>query len=293
MTWTFLAGLTLALCVTSPSRAERPSLVIQASTAWEAAELSRAAELYEEALKQGGLQPADVLVAYARIGTVRAAMSNKVAALSAFRVAAALNPTFELPSEAGPKAAALYKKARADADQRGGKLELKAEVPTQGAAGAEFVVVAHMPEAFVPLIVDIGIAVYDPSLMTSVKPWSTKKPSATQVRFEVPGRVVLAGASLLVRVDALDEYGNSWVSAQSRVRVQARNDDAYATFGTADDPFRDDTPKQKPAEKSKGYGFWSSPWPWVIGGAVVVGGTAAYLMTRPTNDVTVSEPAWR
>jgi hypothetical protein len=267
--------------------------VIQASTAWEAAELSRAAELYEEALKRGGLEPADVLVAYARIGTVRAATNNRVAASAAFRVAAALNPTFELPSEAGPKAEALYKKARADAQQLGGKLQLKAEVPTQGVAGAEFVVVAHVPEAFVPLIVDIGISVYDPSLMTSVKPWSTKKPAATQVRFEVPGRVVLAGASLLVRVDALDGYGNSWVSEQSRVRVQARNDDAYASFGPTDDPFRDDTPKKKPSEKSKGHGFWGSPWPWVIGSAVLVGGAAGYLMTRPTNDVTVSAPAWR
>ena len=269
---------------------DKPALLLQASKAWEEAELSKASELYDKALKEGDLFPADVLVAYARIGTVRAAMGEKNAALSAFRVAAALDPAFELPSEAGPKAKALYQQARKDAERQGGKLEITAEVPTQSSPGAEFVVVAHVAEAFVPLIVDIGITVQDPSVGSSrTKAWSTKKPADTKVTFEVPGKVVMAGANLLVRVDAMDGNGNRWASTQARVKVEGRSG-GYASYGSADDPFRDEGKKK---DKKKSDGFWGSPWPWVIGGAVVAGGVAAYFVTRPGDDVTVSAPAWR
>ena len=38
----------------------------------------------------------------------------------------------------------------------------------------------------------------------------------------------------------------------------------------------------------KGGSFWSSPWPYIIGGIAVVGaGTAVYYGTRPPQTVTV------
>lgn len=280
----------LALLLGGPALAqdEKPSLLVQASKAWEVADLNAAADLYDKALKEGGLFPADVIVAYVRIGTVRAAMGQNSAALSAFRVAAALDPSFELPSEAGPKAKSVYKKARKDAQQQGGKLEVVMEAPTQSAPGAEFVVIARVDEAFAPLIVDIGITVQDPSVSTStIKPWSTKQPADTQVQFEVPGKVVMAGANLLVRVDALDSYGNRWASAQSRVKVEGQS----ATYGALDDEDFEEEEETKKEEDSDG--FWSSPWPWVIGGAILVGGAATYLMTRPSDEVLVSAPAWK
>ena len=40
-------------------------------------------------------------------------------------------------------------------------------------------------------------------------------------------------------------------------------------------------------------GFWNSPWPWVIGGAILVGGAATYLMSRPGDEVLVSAPTWK
>lgn len=290
-----LVVVALVLATTGLAHADgkRTSLLLQAAKAWENAELNEAAELYDKALKEGGLFPPDVLVAYARIGTVRAAMGEKNAALSAFRVAAALDPTFELPSEAGPKAKAIYKQARKDAERQGGKLEITAEVPTQSASGAEFVVVAQIAEAFVPLIVDVGITVQDPSISTStVKPWTTKKPADTKVEFVVPGKVVMAGANLLVRVDALDSFGNRWASTQARVKVEGQ----AGTYGGIDpnDPFFDDGEDEKKGkDKEESGGFWSSPWPWVIGGAILVGGTAGYFMSRPGDEVTVSAPAWR
>ena len=268
---------------TPAANAEPP--LVRAQKAWEEAQLNEASDLYEAALKEGGLYPDDVLVAHARIGTVRAAMGQTNAALSAFRVAAVLNPAFELPSEAGPKAKALYKKARAEAEKQGGKLEITAEVPTQSPAGAAFTVTAHVPEAFVPFIVDVGISVSDPSVSSStVKAWGENQPAAEAVTFEVPGKVVMAGANLLVRVDALDGHGNRWASSQSRVRVESIKTAPSLGLGNSLEP---------PAPEKKNKGFWASPWPWVIGGAVVVGGTATYFATRPTSDVTISAPTWR
>ncbi len=271
---------------------DKEALLLEAAKAWENADLSKAANLYDKALKEGALFPADVLVAYARIGTVRAAMNKRNAALSAFRVAAALDPTFELPSEAGPKAEAIYEKARQDAKRQGGKLEVSAEVPTQSAQGAEFVVVAHIAEAFVPLIVEVGITVQDPSISTStVKPWTDEKQADTKVEFVVPGKVVMAGANLLVRIDALDSHGNRWASTQARVKVEGQPKGYGAV--DPDDPFFDDDGKKKKKDDDDPGGFWSSSWPWVIGGAIIVGGTATYFMSRPGDEVTVGSPSWQ
>jgi hypothetical protein len=265
------------------------SLLMQAAKAWDAADLTTAGQLYEKALNQGGLYPSDVLVAYSRLGTVQAAMGQQNAALSSFRVAAALDPAFELPSEAGPKAKQIYKKARADAQKQGGKLDVTAEVPTSSSPGQSFSVTAHLPESFVPLIDSVGITVRDPSV-PSMKPFTSKKPAATQVSFEVPGKVVIPGASLLVRVDALDGHGNRWASNETRVKVEGKN--VPAPLVTKEpSPDDDDQPKDKDKNKSKG--FWSSPWPWVIGGAIVVGSVATYFMTRPTDEVNITAPQWR
>jgi len=282
----WLSWAAVVLCVALPVSADE-TLLMQAAKAWEAAELTQAAKLYQQALDEGGLYPSDVLVAYTRLGTVQAAMNQQNQALSSFRIAAALDPSFELPSEAGKKAQGLYKKARAEAQKTGGgKLEVTAEVPTSSQPGHSFGVVAHTGSAFVPLIQDIGITVRDPSV-PSMKPFTAKKPAAETVDFEVPSKVVISGASLLVRVDALDAHGNRWASSESRVKVDQRQAAAPTLMK---DPTEDDD-----AEKDKGKkkGFWASPWPWVIGGAIVVGSVATYFMVRPTDDVTVAAPGWR
>ena len=287
--WLLITGFVLGLTFTSPAQAEASGYLLKAAKAWENAELKKAADLYQKALDEGGLYPPDVLVAYARIGTVRAAMRQKTAALSAFRIAAVLDPSFELPSEAGRIAQRLYKKARKEAVQ-GGKLTVTAEVPSSANAGKPFVVVAHMDEAYVPLVVNIGITVQDPSISGgSVRPWTAKKPADTTVKFKVPGKVVVSGANLLVRVDALDGNDNRWASSQARVVV--RGGKAELHFSPQEDPFWDE--KKKKGKKKKGGSFWTSPWPWVIGGVVVAGGAAAYFMTRPSTDyVQVQAPTW-
>jgi len=290
-----------ALCVVGPAVAQqakpaaaqqgkkgaKPSLLVEAAKAWEEGDLTEAGDLYDQALKQGGLAPADVLTAYVRIGTVFAAMRQESRAQSAFRVAAILDPEFTLPTEAGKKAVDLFKKARKDAEHYGGKLEVKAEMPAESLPGASFAVVVTIDETFTPLLTDVRVTVQDPSVSTStVRPWTSKMPVDSELRFDVPGEVVTRGTNLLVRVDALDEYGNRWASTQSRVQVS--NPDGAAGFG--DDPWADDDPRAK--SQSSG-GFWSSPWPWVIGGAVLVGaGAATFFATRPSNEAQVRAPSW-
>jgi hypothetical protein len=61
----------------------------------------------------------------------------------------------------------------------------------------------------------------------------------------------------------------------------------------AKEPSPDDDENKEKDTKKKGKGFWSSPWPWVIGGAIVVGTVATILMTRPTDSVDVKAPQWR
>ena len=51
----------------------------------------------------------------------------------------------------------------------------------------------------------------------------------------------------------------------------------------------------KPPEKDKGGGggFFAGPLPWIIGGALIVGGIVAYAVTRKPADVSVGSPAWK
>jgi hypothetical protein len=281
-----MAWVAFALLLTGTARADE-ALALQAAKAWDAAELNRASDLYEKALQEGGLYPSDVLVAYARIGTVQAAMGQTNAALSAFRVAAALDPAFELPSEAGPKARNLYKQARSDAMKQGGKLEVLVEVPSSSAPDTEFIVTAHVSEAFAPLIQDMGISVRDPSV-GSMKAWTTTKPAASAVSFEVPAKAVIAGANLLVRVDALDAHGNRWASTEKRVKV----DQSAATASPMGGGMNSSRHGEDRHKESGQGGFWATPWPWIIGGAIVAGGVATYFLTRSPNEVTIQAPQW-
>lgn len=282
-----LLSATLLIGGTAIANKGQNTLLAQAASAWEEADLEKSAQLYEKALKKGGLYPSDVVVAYVRIGTVHAAQGNNDAAMSAFRVAAALDPSFELPPEAGPKAKKVFKKASEEAVQQGGKLTITMESPDTSEAGMEFIVTAYMDEAFAPLVIDVGVTVQDPSVATSsVKPWSTKKQADTEVSFEIPGKVVIGGSNLLVRVDALDSYGNRWASSQARVRVRGAP------------PIEHDAEREgslpKDEKESKEGGFWSSPWTWVIGGAVLAGaGVGAYFLFRPPSERPVGAPVWR
>jgi hypothetical protein len=262
-----------------PEKAEKSgaATLAQAADKWEQAMLTEALPLYEQALKEGGLYPADVVVAYARIGTVQALKKNKEAALSSFRVAAVIDPQFQLPSESGKEARKLYEDARKAAAKQGGKLEIAGEAPERVDASKSFTVVAKVPEAFAPVVEKVGIEVRD-SLGKGIS-WKSDQPSTTSVTFEVPGKFVPGATTLLVRVSALDQFGNRWATQELKVKVRE---------GQVEAP-----PVAPVEEKKESGGFFSGPWPYVIGGAVLLVGVGAFLITRPANEVKVGAPTWR
>ena len=256
----------------------------EAADKWEQGALTDAEPLYQKALDQGGLGPSDVVIAYSRIGTVNAAMGKREAALSSFRVAAVIDPSFVLPAESGPVAKKLYEEARKAAQKQGGKLEITAEAPDRGEAGKGFTVKAKLPEAFAPVVDRIGIDVRDPLSKTGA--WKSDQPATAEVTFDVPGKAVAGGTTLVVRVSALDTHGNRWASYEARVKVREAKTDT-AIVG-AERP-----PEEGEDEKKSKSGFWSSPWPYAIGGAIVVGAVATFFLTRPASNVTVGAPQWR
>ncbi len=266
--------------VAKPADASKPDsaangTLAQAAAKWEEAALTDAAPLYEKALKEGGMFPADVIIAYSRIGTVQALMKQRDAALSSFRVAAVIDPQFQLPSESGKLAKELYEKARKDAAKQGGKLEVTMEAPEKPVEPNQgFTVVAKIDEAFAPVVDKIGIEVRDTTAKSGG--WKSDQPSTSSVTFEVPAKVVTGSTTLLVRVSALDQNGNRWAMKETRVKVKEGKVEPVEA--------------PPPPEEKKGGGFFSTPWPYAIAGVIVVGAVVAFLATRPPSEANVGAP---
>ena len=287
--WISSLVLATALGVASPAAARDDASPYEtAKTAWETGDLDGATPLYEQAVTEGGLNAAQVVEASARVGTYMAASGKPEKALSSFRLCAAIDPGFQLPPESGPKAAALYARARKEAAQMGGKLELTAEVPTHAEPGRKVSVVAHIPEGFAPLADKITIEVKDPA---GGKPWRSSAPADATVTFDVPGSAITSGANLFVRFAAVDAHGNRYAEAEARLKVKGRAPVVEAVpEPTPDD---EDEEAKPPPPASAGFWSWSSPWPYAIGGAILAGSIGIYAATRPSDSVTVNAPAWR
>jgi len=109
-----------------------------------------------------------------------------------------------------------------------------------------------------------------------------------------------------VRLDALDAHDNRGVSVEKKVKsgpapaepvpvaVPVTPPPSSAQAKTAPDWSKPVPEPKKDKDDSKKGGFWSSPWPYVIGGvALAAGGAAVYVATRPTDDVAVGGAAVR
>lgn len=281
------AALLTALCIASApasAYAEDKTFLAQAAEKWEQGAITDAAPLYEKALAQGGMFPPDVVLAHARIGTVLAATGKKEAALNAFRVAAVIDPGFQLPAESGPVAKKLYEEARKQAQKQGGKLEVTVEAPEKVDAQKPFTVTAKLPEAFAPVVDKIGIEVRDTA--TQKAGWKADQAATATMTFDVPGKHVPGGTTLIVRVSALDASGNRWAMADAKVRVKEGKSEVVAA--TTDVPPEKDE-RDKPAKK----GFFSGPWPYVVVGAIVAVGIVGYAATRSPSHADVSSPQWK
>lgn len=286
MKQTLSVGCLLVALFASPARAAdsagAPALR-QARAAWERGALDTAEPLYREALEKGGLAPNEVLEGYVRIGAIRASLGKKDQAIAAFRAAAILDSGFAVPSEAGPKGPALAERARKDTAKIG-SLKLSLRAPKETPAGKSFHVTAQIDAAHVRMVNKVGLVAKDG---TSGKETTLEATTAETVDFEVPADLTLPSASLVLRVDALDRNGNRVASVEERVKVPEAPPQPAVSAG----PIATSPPARSPDERArKGSGFWSSPWPYVLGGMALAGaGTAVYFGTRPSEDVSVGQ----
>ncbi len=250
----------------------------KARAAWEKGIFDKAEPLYREALEQGGLAPEEVLEGFVRLGSIRAALGKKDAAIAAFRAASVLDATFTLPPEAGTKAVALAEKAKRDTAKIG-SIALGARVPKDASPGKPITITATLDKAHLSVVAKIGVVAKDG---TTGKQITLDAKPAEELDFEIGPDLVLPGANLAIRIDALDAHQNRLASVEERIRIP----DAVKPDPVAVNP--PPVPTAPDPTLRRGGSFWSSPWPYVIGGMALAGaGAAAYFGTRPPPVVSV------
>ena len=261
-----------------------PTDLSRARDAWSNADYEQVPSLFRKAIETGGLAKADVVDAYVRTGAALAIAGKKSPAIAAFRKAALLDPDFQLPPEAGKKALALAATARKQ-QARAGVLVLDVEAPAQVDVGTVVGVDVSVSPENAPLLSAIALAAHD---SLAGKTYEHRSTAASQVHFEIPARMALPSATLVVHVRASDTHDNELATIEKRVHVAAAIPvvaasplDILAPAAPAVSPRRD--------EPASSGGFWHSPWPYIIGGAALAaGGAALYFGTRSTDDVNIS-----
>jgi hypothetical protein len=287
-----LAGAALAADTSAGGPALR-----QARAQWDRGSLEQAELLYREALEKGGLAPSEVLEGYVRLGSIRAALKKKDQAFAAFRAASILDATFTVPTEAQALGLQLADKAKRDTAKIG-SIQLAIQVPKETAAAKSFKVTATLDKGHLPIVSKIGVTAKDG---TTGKEISLDAKPDESVEFEIGSDITLPGASILIHVDALDGHANRLASAEDRVRVPdsgAGVAPAVATNNTQSSTTSSGTTTTTTKQADTvapirhGGGFWSSPWPYVIGGIAVAGiGTSIFFATRPAENIAVGAPA--
>jgi len=270
------------LGVAAPLRAQPSSTLVRARACWDRGEFDIAETLYNEAIERGGLERAELLDAYVRLGASRAVMGKRDMALAAFRKAAFVEPKFATPPEAGKKVAALADKARRE-EEKIGSIQLRVSAPSTAPAAQTFRVETTLDATHAAVIAKIGLDVREP---VSGAEHRATAPAATDVVFDVPGRLAVSESTLVVRAFALDAHENRLAVAEQRVRVEAAPAGASTRIAAPAVALR---PVPPPTDADKGTGgFWSSPWPYVLGGAALAaGGAALWIGTRPSEDVSL------
>jgi hypothetical protein len=269
-----------------------------ARAAWERKHFAAAELSYKSALDHGGLAPADTLDAYVHLGAARARLGKKELARVAFRQAALIDRHFKTPPEAGKRAAAIAALARRD-EAKVGSIALNATIPPSVAAGESFGVTTTLDSKHAALTAKVSIETSDP---LSGKHWETSDVASAEMRFDVPANVVTPGANLIVRVDALDPHNNRLATREQRVRVEAlpapppavtelvpAKTGAPPPAPPAAATFTADLGESKPAKEGQKHGgILSSPWFYVVGGAVLAaGGAFAFYELRPSENVSL------
>lgn len=193
------------------------------------------------------------------------------------------NPTFTVPPEAGKKAMALAERARRD-QRRIGSLAVSAQVPEEVASAAPFGVDVALAPSKSAIIDAVSLEVRDP---LAVRAYKQSAPPDSRIHFEVPTRMTLPDASLLIRVRVVDVHENELISFEKHIHVARATTPPPPAVIAALRPHGNN--RSHASSSSSGGGFWNTAWPYVIGGvALAAGGAAVYFGTRPTADAYVA-----
>jgi hypothetical protein len=273
-----------AILLSAPALAQADDVqpIAAAEEAWAMGEIAKAGTLYEKALVDGGLPPSDTIAALVRAGAYRASKNNTQGALSAFRMAVIIDPTYEYPEKAGAKGKALYERAQKEASTQvplaielTGPKKLKPEEP--------FEVTAALPEQYAPLFEALTIRVDDGS---GTALHVEEKPSDASVTFEIPGSAAAPGSSIEVRVSAIGAQKNEWVRSVLRFAIDAPKPPPAAL-----------APVQEPPPPAAEKGFFQTKWPFVIGGGVLAVAAAvvvvAVVASSSPTAVNINAPTWQ
>ncbi len=264
---------------TDPPAAGQSALA-RARVSWDKGDYDVAEPLYAEAIDTGGLTPVDTLDAYVHLGCARAVLGKKAGALAAFKMAALLDVHFDVPAEAGKRAATAADQAR-DLQARTGPLVLHAAIPDAVAAGSSAHVDVTLDAGHASLPGSrLGIHASDrdgrASHVDSVR-------AARAASFDLPAALSLPSATLRVRVDWLDGHANRLASLEESIHVKplsATDSTPALAIGATGARAPDD---------GRGRGFWHTAWPYILGSAALAaGGVAVYFAGRSGDDVNVT-----
>jgi hypothetical protein len=281
----FVAVLTAAEPVYAQSAPLPGDTAMQhARSAWDSGDFDLAPGLYQAALNAGGLKRNDVLEAYVRMGCALAASNKIKPSLAALRHAALLDPNFTVPPEAGKKAIAVAIKARRE-QKRVGSLTLSAQVPDEVASGEAFGVDVSLGSVKNSPVDTISVEARD---SLSARSFKHSTFADARVHFEVPARMTLPDASLVIAVSAVDSHENELATFERHIHVKHAAPPPPPPIVAVLRP-QPEHPRSKTTKStSSGGGFWHTAWPYIIGGTVLAaGGAAIYVGTRPTSDVYV------
>lgn len=278
----------------------------QARAAWERGSLEASEPLYRDALEKGGLSPTEVLEGYVRLGAIRATLGKKDSSLAAFRAASVLDASFNVPSEGGIKAMRIAEKAKKDTAKIG-SIRLSVQTPSTVTAGKSFKVGATIDRAHLRMLKKVALVAKDTRDSAPGKELVLEATPDESVEFDVSADMTTPGASLSIRVDALDAHDNRLASGDERVRVPdnqvgavvaaapgASSKSSTARPESSVGPTMQTPPPIEDRSARTGGSFWSSPWPYIIGGIALAGtGAAVYFGTRPSDNVSVGSAGVR
>lgn len=233
--------------------------------------LDEALASFEQALAAPGNEPGQLTTIHLHLGILRASLGDADGARNAFEVAIALRPDLEAPTELGPGQRAPFDDARAARDGR----RLRVETRARGPATIE----ARVMDAPAGLIG--GIAVL-----------ATLRDGTTWT-FQIAGErgaATIPNGARDIAVRAVDAHGGVVVRAESvalqavPTAAEAARRVAAAERAGARGHDRTTTGSHEGDRDDGGGGFFSTPWPWIGLGAILIGAAVAAIVVVTAQD---------